>query len=680
MKSFRAFFRDYTLRPHSWQGWLAAVVVVVILVWGALSTAWMTRYTYAIHRLTRGVGDTTFYSADGQPWFRMDEQRHDVALSDISPHLQAAVIAVEDHRFYRHPGVDLIALARALVRDVQGDGRLEGGSTLTQQLARTLFLSNAKTYGRKIKEAGLAMLLEQQLTKRQILELYLNRIYLSAGVYGVDTMSQKLFGKRARDLTLAESALLAGLIRAPSALSPWSNLDAAVSRSHTVLKRMREEGFISAGDEQAARAARIRIRPYPAAAEARYGYAKDFLRQAFRDEFGGDHPPDWQVHTTFIPELQDAAEQAVAQGLARLHKPDLQAALVAIEPKTGNIVAIVGGRDYGMTTFNRALRSKRQPGSAFKPFVFAAALEHGFSPVSVLSRLASLPPAGPEEWTPRNAHADIDDSMTLRAALLESNNRAAVALQQQIGSRPVLHLADNVGLHDLPNVPSLALGTGVVSPLELTAAFGAFPNQGVAVRPRALTRVLDDRGAEVLSTDVESERVLSEQVAFQMVSMLADVVDRGTGAQARSLGVRFPVGGKTGTTDGFRDAWFVGFSSSLVAGVWVGFDQPQTIGPDAYGAHVALPIWSEFMRRAVRRYPARAFDTPPGMRDEELCRVSYLKPVDECPTYTEYFKEGDEVPRQLCPIHRGSLKQRAQRAIEGFFAGFGRRLKGIFGR
>jgi 1A family penicillin-binding protein len=669
------------LRPQSWQGWVAAAVVAVILVWGSLSTWWMTRYTYAIHRLKRGVGDTTFYSADGRPWFRMDEQRHDVELSDISPHLQHAVIAVEDHRFYHHLGVDPIALGRAIVRDVRGDGRLEGGSTLTQQLARTLFLSNAKTYGRKIKEAGLAMLLEQQLTKRQIFELYLNRVYLSAGVYGVDTMSRKLFGKPARDLTLAESALLAGLIRAPSALSPWSNLDAATGRSHIVLRRMREEGYISSAEEQAARRAPIRIRPYPAAADARAGYAKDFLRQAFRDEFGGDHPPDWQVHTTFIPELQDAAEQAVAQGLARLHKPELQAALIAIEPKTGNIVAIVGGRDYKTTTFNRASRSRRQPGSAFKPFVFAAALEHGFSPVSVLSRLSSLPPAGPDEWTPRNAHADmVEDAMTLRAALLESNNRAAVALQQQIGTRPVLALADAVGLHDLPNVPSLALGTGVVSPLELTAAFAAFPNHGVAVRPRALVRVLDDRGGEVLATTVQTERVLSEQAAFQMVSMLEDVIDRGTGTAARSLGVRFPVGGKTGTTDGFRDGWFVGFSSSLVAGVWVGFDQPQAIGADAYGARVALPIWSEFMRRAARSYPPRAFEAPPGMREEELCRVSYLRPVDECPTYTEYFKEGDDVPRQLCPVHRGTLKQRAQRAIEGFFAGFGRRLKGIFGR
>jgi 1A family penicillin-binding protein len=677
----RSFLRDNPLRLRTPQDWIVASVVIGLLAYGCVSAAWIARYSYAIHRLTRGVGDTVFYSADGRPWFRMDEQRHDVALADIAPQLQAAVIAVEDHRFYRHPGVDPIALGRAIVRDLQSDSRLEGGSTLTQQLARTLFLSNAKTYGRKIKEAALALLLEQQLSKSQILELYLNRVYISAGVYGVETMSEKLYGKRAANLSLAESALIAGLIRAPSALSPWTNLDAAVRRSHTVLTRMREEGFIAPPAEAAARAAAVRIRPFPAATEARAGYAKDFLRQAFRDEFGGDHPPDWQVHTTFVPELQDAAEQAVAIGLARLRKPDLQAALVALEPSTGNIVAIVGGRDYRTTTFNRAARSRRQPGSAFKPFVFAAALERGFSPVSVLSRLSELPPAGPDEWTPRNAHDDMtEDAMTLRAALLESNNRAAVALQRQIGTRPVLHLADDVGLRDLPDVPSLALGTGLVTPLDLTAAFAAFPNHGTAVRPRALTLVLDDQGGEVLRTDVREQRVLPETIAFQMVSMLADVVDRGTGASARSLGVKFPVGGKTGTTDGFRDGWFVGFSSSLVAGVWVGFDQPQTIGADAYGARVALPIWSEFMRRAARRYPARPFEAPAGMREEELCKESYLKPVEECPTYVEYFKEGDAIPSRLCPIHRGTFKQRAQRAIEGFFSGLGKRLKGVFGR
>jgi 1A family penicillin-binding protein len=607
----------------------------------------------------------------------MDEHRQDVPLAEIPRDLQNAFVAVEDHRFFSHPGIDPIALGRAAVRNLRSPGTVEGGSTLTQQLARTLFLSNQRSYGRKAREAVLALMIDAQLSKEQVLELYLNRIYLSAGVYGVETMSRHLFGRPAKALNLAECALVAGLARAPSALSPWTNLDGAVARSHVVLARMREEGFITADQEREARRARIRIRPYPGATDPRAGYAKEFLRQQFRDRFGGDHPPDWDVRTTFVPELQAIAERAVSDGLRRFGQPDLQAALVAIDPRTGDILALVGGRDFRQSQFNRGWRSRRQPGSAFKPLLYAAALEHGFSPVSVLEGLASMQPQGPEEWAPRNASGRTPDALTLRAALLESNNRAATALQQRVGSRPVLRLASDVGLHDLPDVPSLSLGTGLVTPLELTAAYAAFPNGGVAARPRGIVRVLDADGSTAFDNPIRAERVISPATAFQMVSMLADVMDRGTGAVARQWGVRFPVGGKTGTTDDFKDAWFVGFSSSIVVGVWVGADQPRTIARDAYGSRYALPIWSDFMRHAARRRTPAEFDRPAGLREEMLCRVSYVRPVEGCPTYTEYFKEGDTIPGRLCPLHQGSVKQRVQRALEGFFSGLGRRLKGI---
>jgi penicillin-binding protein 1A len=609
----------------------------------------------------------------------MDEQRRDVTLDDIAPDLRNAVIAVEDHRFYKHFGIDPIGLGRALYRDIRGSGRLEGGSTLTQQLARTLFLSNKRTPARKAQEAIIALLLEQELSKQQILELYLNRIYLSGGVYGVETMSRNMYGKQAKNLNLSEAALIAGLIRAPSALSPWSNFDGALERSRTVLQRMREEGFITAAQEKAAAQVRPRIRPYPGATEAEYGYAKEFLRQQFRDRFGGDHPPDWQVRTTFVPELQQAAERAVENGLRRFGKPDLQAALVAIDPATGDVLALVGGRDFRQSQFNRAWRSRRQPGSAFKPFLYAAALSRGYSPVSVLEGLTSIAPQGPEEWAPRNAAGEAPEALTLRAALLESNNRAAALLQQKIGSRPVLRLASDVGLRDLPDVPSLSLGTGLVTPLDLTAAFSVFPNGGSAVRPRALTRVIDADGGVALDNPATADRVITPEVAYQMVSMLEDVVDRGTAAPARSTyGVRFPVGGKTGTTDDFKDAWFVGFTSSTVVGVWVGEDQPATIGKEGYGARYALPIWSDFIKAAARRRGAHEFGPPETMREEQLCSVSYLKPVEGCPVYTEYFKEGDQVPTRLCPIHQGSVKQQIKRAVQGFFSGLGRKLKGIF--
>ena len=655
---------------------LIAAIFISLVIVTAVGVTWLLRQTYVVYKLRRGVGDTWFLAADGRRWFRLDEQRHDVPIGEIPQHVRDAFVAVEDHRFYRHLGVDPIALGRAVVTNLTS-GAVQGGSTLTQQLARTLFLSNQKSYGRKIREAVLALNIESQLTKEQVLELYLNRIYLSAGVYGVETMSRNLFGRPAKTLTIGEGALIAGLARAPSALSPWSNLDGALARSHVVLARMRDEGFITEAQFAAARRERIRIRPYPGASDPRFGYAKEHLRQQFRDRFGGDHPPDWEVRTTFVPELQDAAERAVADGLRRFRDEDLQAALVAIDPETGDVLALVGGRDFRLSQFNRATRSRRQPGSAFKPFAYAAALENGYSPVSVLEGLANIAPQGPDEWAPRNASGEVPDALTIREALRESNNRAATALQQRLGSRPVLRLASDVGMRDQPDVPSLSLGSGVVTPLELTAAYAVFPNGGYAVRPRSIIGVLNGDGDPALRNDVVRERVLSEQSAFQMVSMLGDVIDRGTASAARSWGVRFAAGGKTGTTNEFKDAWFVGFSSSVVVGVWVGFDQPKTIGREAYGSRYALPIWSDFMRRAVRRRPPQAFEVPAGLHEEQLCSVSYQRPVEGCPVYIEYLKEGDDAPGRLCTIHQGSIKQRVRRGLEGFFSGLGKKLKGI---
>jgi len=442
---------------------------------------------------------------------------------------------------------------------------------------------------------------------------------------------------------------------------------------------MRAQGLITAAQEEAARGARPRIQPYRQPNDVRAGFAKEFLRQQFRNEFGGDNPPDWQVHTTFLPPVQDAAERSVASGLDRLHRPGLEAALVAIDPATGDILAMVGGASYARSTYNRAVRSRRQPGSAFKPFVYAAALAKGYSPVSVLTNLRHVSAPGDPEWSPRS-EGEQPDALTLRAALLESNNPAAADLQQLIGSRAVLRLAGDAGLSDLPDVPSLALGSGVVSPLDLTAAYTMFPGDGQVARPRGMISVFDSGGRQVFDRPVERAQLVPPAVAFQMTSMLRDVVERGTGAQARALGVRGPVAGKTGTTDDYRDAWFVGYSTSVVVGVWVGFDQPASIGRDAYGARVALPIWADFMKRTARQLPASDFTVPPGIHGEELCSVSYLAPVDGCPVYTEFFKDGDTVPTALCPIHQGSLKQRASRAIEGFFRGLGGKIAGIFRR
>lgn len=675
-------------RPQSRYGWARFAAFAIVLSGIVLLVWWVSGYTLAVHRLTRGVGDTMFYGADGKPWFRLDEQRRDVPLDHIAIDLQHAVVAVEDRRFYSHPGIDPIGVARAIVRDVGTLSRVEGGSTLTQQLARTLFLSNARTYARKAKEAVIALLIELQLSKREILELYLNRVYLSAGVYGVEAMSQHLYRHPARDLTLPEAALIAGLLRAPSALSPWTNYEGALERSHLVLARMREQGFITVDQEQAARRVRLRIQPYRAPADPRAGWAKDYLRQQFRSQFGGDHPPDWQVHTRFRPSLQDAAERAVEAGVQRLNRKggtSLEAALVAIDPRTGDLIAMVGGSKYTRSTYNRAIRSRRQAGSAFKPFVYTAALSHGYSPVSVLSNLDRVTAPREPEWRPTNV-TDLDakdptsSRVTLRVALATSNNAAAVALQQQVGSSKVLRLASDAGLNDLPDVPSLALGSGLVTPLQLTVAYTMFPAGGEVTRPRGIVSVLDADGAEVFGQPIERRRIVSEPVAFQMLTMLRDVVDTGTASTARTFGVVGPIAGKTGTTDDYRDAWFVGFSTSVVVGVWVGFDQPTPIGHDAYGARVALPIWADFMKRASSILPPRSFAIPSTLEGEPLCGESHLKPVEGCPLYTEYFKEGDDRPSQLCPLHRGSFKQAVVRTADRVLRDLGRAIAGVFGR
>jgi 1A family penicillin-binding protein len=652
----------------------AAILASVVLV---VSVGVIVRYGFAVNRLSRGIGQTMFYGADGTAWFPLEEHRRDVPINRISAYLRDAVVAVEDHRFHRHIGIDPIGIGRAIIRDVRAGGFEEGGSTLTQQLARTLFLSGSRDFTRKGKEAVLALMIEQRLTKQQILELYLNRIYLGGAVYGVEAMSQNVFGKPAADLTLSESAFIAGLIRMPSALWPWSHYDRALRRSHTVLARMRAEGFITPQAEQQARVTPPRILSSPGLTRNGAGYAQDYLRQQFRAAFEDDNPPDWKVRTTFIPAMQKEAERAVTQGLAKFRQQGLQAALVAIDPHTGDVLALVGGRDFRRTPFNRATNARRQPGSAFKPFVFAAALASGMSPISPVSDLTDLRVPGYDEWEVRNASTQPRDTLTLREALYESNNQAAVRLQTQVGSRPVIQLADSLGLRRMPDVPSLALGVGEATPLALTAAYAVFPNGGFAVAPRPIVQILDNDGYAVLNREVERKPVISEAVAYQMVSMLTDVVDIGTGAGARSLGVRFPIAGKTGTTDDFKDAWFVGFSTSVVVGVWVGFDQPATIGKDGYGARYALPIWADFMARTARLRKPGQFRVPTTVEPIRLCRVSHMLPRDSCPTYDEYFKHGDAVPEDKCDIHRGP---NAAEVIGSIFSRIGKGIGKIFGR
>ena len=329
------------LRAPSIRAWLLAVGGTGVLVGLVLAGVWTGRHATAIERLSGGAGDTVFFDAAGDAWFSLDEQRRDVPFEQISTYFKDAVIAVEDHRYYLHPGIDPVALTRATLNNLRPGRGMQGGSTVTQQLARTLFLSNSRTYARKAREAVLAGLLEVQLSKREILQLYMNRVYLGSGIYGVETMSRKLLGKPAAELTLGEAALIAGIIRTPARYSPWRHSEAAHERSLIVLRRMREESKITAEQEDEASRESIRIRRAPAVTNAKHGYAKEYLRQQFRGIFGGDNPSGWKVETTFVQEVQEAAEQAVQRGLRRLGGAGLQAALVAIDPQTGNLLALV---------------------------------------------------------------------------------------------------------------------------------------------------------------------------------------------------------------------------------------------------------------------------------------------------------------------------------------------------
>ena len=651
---------------------------LLLAVWvlaGTVALYWTARHALSVRRLTRGVGDTVFYGADGKPWFPLDEHRRDVPLDQISPHLRAAVVAVEDHRFYRHPGIDALGIARAAQRNLMRSS-VEGGSTLTQQLARTLFLSNDRTYMRKAKEAVLALMIEQQLTKDQVLEMYLNRVYFGAGTYGAEAMSRRLFGKHAKDLTLAEAALMAGLPQAPSALSPWTNFAGARARSRVVLFRMREERFINAQQERAAAAAAIRITPSPGGTNARSGYAKDYLRQQFRERVGNDHPPDWKVYTTFLPAVQQAAERALVQGLQKIGARGLQGALVAIDPETGDIIAMVGGRDFNASPFNRAVRSRRQPGSAFKPFVYAAALERGSSPVSVLTGLHSVTAPGRQEWTPRNVSDDSPDSATLREALLESNNQAAVALQMKIGTGAVRDLAARAGMRDLPDVPSLALGTGLVTPLELTAAFAVFPNGGYAVTPRAIIRALDADGSVAFANEVERKQVLSEESAFQVVTMLQDVVDYGTASAVRSMGLRAPLGERPGPpassrtrgSSGSRPPWWRGSGSATTS--------RSRSGPTPTGR--AWRCRSGPSSCAGRLSPRRSGARPPRWRTSRFAASPTCGRWTGARCTPSTSRRATAIPKQMCPVHRGNLKQQARRVLDELLRGIGRRIRDVF--
>ena len=523
-------------------------------------------------------------------------------LSEMPPYLPAAFIAMEDRSFYENQGIDVRGLMRAMWTNYRAGRIVQGGSTITQQTAKIVFLTPKRTYSRKLEELFDAAALAKSLSKQQILEVYLNRIYLGSGAYGVDGAAHVYFGKSARDLSLSEAAMLATLTAAPSANSPRRDLEAAQARSNIVLRSMVETGAISPAQAADARAHPAQI------SDGRLADARNFFLDTAADEAlkdvgdsGEQASSDLVVHTTLVPKLQDAARHAVSKSLAahgaKLHASE---AAVVVMKTDGAIAALIGGRDYDSSSFNRATQAKRQPGSAFKPFVYLAAVEDGMSPWD----MRDDGPVDIDGWTPTNYGGRSYGTVTLSSALAHSINTVTAALAQEVGITTVVDAARRCGITSPlePNA-SLALGTSEVTPLELTAAYGTFASGGVRVRPYLVTEVDDSRHHVLFQRKPPvEERVVASHVDRDLTAMLAEVVTDGTGRGAAVAG--HEVAGKTGTTQDFHDAWFVGFSADYVTGVWVGNDDSSPM-KSVTGGSLPASIWKQVMTAAETGLPGR---------------------------------------------------------------------------
>ncbi len=702
----------YAEHPRIVVGVVASYAAVVLAV-----LAWAVWFTYnvasslpnqqALQRASVMAQATTLYDDADRPVFTIyREQRIEIPLAKMSPHLIDAIVSIEDQRFFEHHGFDLTRIAGAAWANLRHQRAAQGGSTITQQLARQSFLNTDKTLRRKVAELLLAERLERMFSKKQILEMYLNRVYFGDGLYGVEAASLGYFGKHAADLDVAESALVAGLVKSPSSYAPTISKARAVARRNVVLQAMHENGKITQAEWQDAHGERLVLHDALEANDNGFGqYFKEQVRRELVSRFGWQrvYEGGLRVYTTFDVPMQHAAEQAIDESLrdldakrqaaakrAKKAAPDvpLQAALVAIEPQTGAVRAMVGGRDFDDSSFNRAVQAKRQPGSAFKPFVYAEALESGFTPATLISNLDDPVLTSQGEWMPEDEHLDTD-SMTLRTGLRTSSNRAAVRLLQDVGIDKTINYAKSVGIGTLPNVPSLALGSGEVTLLSLATAYVPFADSGTAHASYLVRRVEDRDGHVLFTVNDEARRVLSETNAFLMEQMLADVIDAGTANKARAMGFTLPAAGKTGTTNGYNDAWFVGFTPNLLAGVWVGYDQPQTILKNGYAGDVAVPLWARFMKTATTGQKPQWYPVPANVVSARVCRLSGKIAVDGCEhvpvvsktgevqirsmAYYEFFARGTE-PTETCDLHGSpSIFNR----LAGLFGGGGSGLKPV---
>lgn len=664
-----------------WAGLAAFVVIaVVVVVYGFWASA------FDIHQVREMRERSTVFDMDAKIYSRLQgENRIVVPRSDVSAHFVNALLAREDARFYSHRGVDPIGIVRAIFRNVKGGGATQGASTLTQQLARNSFPLGGKNIHRKLLEAFVAARIEQHYSKEEILEHYMNRIYFGAGVYGIETASLAYFGKHAKDLSLAESAMIAGIIRGPTRYSPVRNMKGALRERDTVLERLVKAEKITAAQAAAAKTAPIAlVRKRPLGAQE--NYAMDMVQRELEVLLSDEQQAQggMKIYTTIDPALQRAADASVDAQLRKvearagyahprkadfsaeakqdeLQTPYLQGALVAIDNRTGGIRALVGGRDYSESKLNRAVQAERQVGSTWKPFVYAAAFGRGLLPGGTIDDgpIQRGEIQGAANWTPDNSDGSYKGAMRAEEGLILSRNTMSVRVGDRAGLEEIARVARVVGIEEMPRQPAVYLGAFEAKLADLTSAYTVFPNGGVRRQSYIIERIDDAMGEVIYRSGHLQSRVLDAGVCWEVNAALAKVIERGTAQGAKQLGFTRPAAGKTGTTNDYKDAWFVGYTSTLTCGVWVGLDQPQTIMAKGYGAALALPIWVDVMNAGTpARYPARAFAPPGPLQRCTACGISNELATGNCEKAgTAYVIDlpASCVPRDPCSIHRGDI-------------------------
>lgn len=670
---------------------------------------------YDLTKLGNMPERTIVMDAKGEVLGRMHgENRIIVPLSEVSPWFVKALLAREDARFYKHGGVDYLGVLRAMVRNVKELRVVQGASTLTMQLARNSYPDlDDRSLNRKLVEIMLARRIEKACTKEQIIEHYVNRIFYGPGIYGVQRASQVYFGKHASQLSLSEAAMIAGIIRSPARFSPFRNYEGALKERDTVLKRMLELKMITPEEEIAARYADIALHAQPVF-QSQGGYALDAVRRDLdlileqqEIEDGG-----LQVYTTLNKELQDAADAAVEKRLAAVEKqagyahpkkadfdktwngtqevastPYLQAALMVQDNTTGGILALVGGRDYRHSKYNRATQGERQIGSTVKPFVYAAAIASGFMPGTLINDAPIQPgeiDGASPGWNPQNSDGKFLGPTTLTDGIVKSRNTMTLRLGNYAGMDRVIDLLTNAGFpKPAERTPQIFIGNIGGNPRQLTSAISVFPNQGVRRRSFLIDRIVDKAGKVIYQTPVLESEVITPSVALLMRNILAQVLDRGTAATLRSeYGFKEPGGGKTGTTNDYKDAWFAGYTDRVSCGIWVGLDKPQTIVEGGYGGTLALPIWADVMKKAVALgYKTEVPKVSLPLSRVSLCRISSQLATDGCAQAGTAYEDAlpyDLVPQNFCTEHQGYHAPQRQGSQPGQGRGLFDRIRSWF--